>query len=173
MLLRAALIAAALAAIVLPARAQPPAADGWISFEGTLSGVAQPQMLAMEEGRSAVIVRISGPVVLTSGKGLPRGFLSEFIGFGDGRGNSMGAAVWTDDRGDRIFSDLKGSLTQAGRRLSGVVTGGTGRYAGLTGEWTLDWEYSIQGEEGTFQVRAVKFTGRVRLGPPRAAETPK
>ncbi len=168
-----ALLAVILALPLLPARGEQPLADGWLVFEGTWSATGERQTLALDGGREAVIVKMSGPLVLTSGKGLPRGFLTESIGFGDGRGQSTGAVVWTEGRGEKIFSDVTGGPIQTGRRLSGVITGGTGRFAGLTGDWTLDWEYVIQGEGNTFQARSVNMKGRIRHAPPAAGETPR
>ena len=170
---RTALLAAVLASLLLPARGEQPAADEWLAFEGTWSATGERQTLVLDEGREAAIVRMSGPLVLTSGKGLPRGFLTETIGFADGRGHSIGAAVWTDDRGDKIFSDVTGGPIQTGRRLSGAVRGGTGRYAGLTGEWTLDWQFVIQGEGDTFQARSVNAKVRIRFGRAPAGEAPR
>ena len=74
----------------------------------------------------------------------------------------MGRAVWTDERGDRIFSRLRGEPLQTGKRLVGTITGGTGRYAGLEGEYSLTWQYVLPSEEGGVQGRAIGLTGRVR-----------
>ena len=74
----------------------------------------------------------------------------------------MGRAVWTDERGDRIFSRLRGEPLQKGKRLVGTITGGTGRYAGLEGEYSLTWQYLLPWEEGAVQGRASGLTGRVR-----------
>ena len=47
------------------------------------------------------------------------------------RALSVGRAVWTDARGDRVFSELRGEPVATGRRIVGTITGGTGRYAGV------------------------------------------
>jgi hypothetical protein len=173
-----ALTALALAALVAsagpPSQAQaPPGAEGRIEFGGTWSASGHRQALAAGPDRTASIVHLRGTLLLTSAGKLGRGFGTESVGFDDGRGTSVGAGVWTDERGDQVFSDVRGGPIETGRSFSGVITGGTGRYAGLTGEWTLDWQYVIRTEDGNFQVRAVKFKGRARFGPPAAGETPK
>ena len=81
--------------------------------------------------------------MLTGGAGTARGFQSEVIAFDDGAGISVGRAVWTDERGDRIFSRLTGDGMRAGRRIVGTITGGTGRYAGVEGEYAFEWQYVV------------------------------
>ena len=100
--------------------------------------------------------------MLTSGGGLSRGFRGEAIGFDDGQGVSLGRAVWTDEHGDRLFSRLKGEPLETGRRVVGTITGGTGRYAGLEGEYSFTWQYVVSAEDGAIQGRAVRLEGRVR-----------
>ena len=56
---------------------------------------------------------------------------------------SVGRAVWTDGRGDRIFSELSGEPLQTGRRISGTITGGTGRMRGVTGDYELTWRGTL------------------------------
>jgi len=107
-------------------------------------------------------VYLSGAVVLTVG--VARGFRGEVIGFEDGANLSVGRCVWTDEHGDRVFSTLTGETIGAGRRFTGTITGGTGRYAGITGEYTLEWQYVVDAELGAVQGRAVGLKGRYRAG---------
>jgi hypothetical protein len=153
---------------------QPGAGEGappneeWRAFEGTWSASGRRQVVAVEGGAVAAIVEISGAVVLTAGEGLSRGFRGEAIGFDDGQDVSVGRCVWTDENGDRIFSRLKGEPLQTGRRIAGTVTGGTGRYAGMEGEYSFTWQYLVTAEEGAIQGRAIDLKGRVRrAGAPR------
>ena len=137
-------------------------AESWRPFEGTWSASGRRQTVANETGGVAGIVEVSGAVVLTSGEGLSRGFRGEAIAFDDGQGLSVGRCVWTDERGDRLFSRLKGEAMETGKRLVGTITGGTGRYAGLEGEYSFTWRYVVAGEDGIIQGRAVGLVGRVR-----------
>ncbi|HXK12073.1 MAG TPA: hypothetical protein VMT70_20710 [Vicinamibacteria bacterium] len=145
-----------------PAGTGAPAREGWREFRGTWSASGRRQTVATEGGARAAIVEMSGAVVLTSGEGLSRGFRGEAIGFDDGLGVSLGRAVWTDESGDRIFSRLKGEPLQTGRTIVGSITGGTGRYAGLEGEYSFTWQYVVAAEDGVIQGRAVHLGGRVR-----------
>jgi len=141
---------------------EAPPAEAWRSFEGTWSASGRRQAVALEGGGVAAIVEISGVVVLTSGEGLSRGFRGEAIGFDDGQGLSVGRSVWTDENGDRLFSRLKGEAVQTGKRVVGTITGGTGRYAGLSGEYSFTWQYVVSAEDGLIQGRAIGLAGRVR-----------
>ncbi len=107
-------------------------------------------------------MQLSGAVVLSSPVGSSSGFRGEAIGFDDGGSLSAGRAVWTDAHGDRLFSALHGDSLQTGRRITGTITGGTGRYAGSTGEYTLTWQYVVSGEDDVVQGRTVDLQGRFR-----------
>jgi hypothetical protein len=155
-------------AAVAAGAAGPGPADAGGTFAGAWSASGRRQTLAIEGGGAAAVVELSGAVVLTGGEGLGRGFRGEAIGFDDGQGLSVGRCVWTDERGDRLFSRLSGEPLQAGKRFTGTITGGTGRYAGLRGEYSFTWQYVIPAEDGRIQGRAVGLTGRVSQ-----AETPR
>jgi hypothetical protein len=157
---RGAAVAVALASLTLASAAQE------TSFEGSWSASGRRHAVALAGGREARIVEISGGVVLASGDGLSGGFRGEAIGFDDGEGMSLGRAVWTDENGDRVFSRLRGEPLETGRRISGTITGGTGRYAGLSGDYSFTWQYVLAAEEGRIQGRAVDLSGRIRRGPP-------
>jgi hypothetical protein len=153
----------ALAVFSLEAGEEPPV-EAWRPFSGTWSAAGRRQVVEVEGGGVAVVVEISGAVVLTSGEGLSRGFRGEAIGFDDGQGLSVGRSVWTDENGDRLFSRFRGESLQTGRRIAGTITGGTGRYAGAAGEYAFTWQYVVAAPEGdgVIQGRAVSLEGRLR-----------
>src|SRR4029453_5013573 len=91
--------------------AQETPRDGWQTFSGTWSAVGRRQTLRTEGEPPAAIIQLSGTVVLTNvttPRGLPSAFRAEVIGFTDGDQLGAGRAVWTDARGDLVFSVLKG-----------------------------------------------------------------
>jgi hypothetical protein len=145
--------------------AQQPASAAMQAFDGTLSASGERQTLATERNGVAAIVQLSGAVVLAHDAGLGSGFSAEAIGFDDGRSSVAGRAVWTNARGDRLFSVLTGESIGTGRRIVGTFTGGTGRYSGITGEYTLTWQYVVD-TDGTTHGRAVDLKGRFALGTP-------
>jgi hypothetical protein len=163
-----------LALAVAAACAQPPAQagpaggpGGWRSFEGTWTAAGERHTLEIAPDRTASIVDLSGSVLLTGERGLGVGFQGRAIAFSDGTANGVGRAVWTDERGDRIFSELRGATAATGQRIVGTFTGGTGRWAGITGEYAFDWRYFIE-TEGRAQGRAVGLRGRARIAAPEA-----
>jgi hypothetical protein len=137
--------------------------EDWRTFTGSWSARGQRQVIPTESGRSAAIVHLSGAVVLAK-KDLGGGMLGEAVAFDDGQNLSVGRAVWTDARGDRIFSELRGEPVASGRRVTGTITGGTGQYAGVVGDYSLTWQYVVADVDDVVQGRAVDMQGRLRKG---------
>jgi hypothetical protein len=131
------------------------------TFEGTWSASGTRYTLQLEPGHKTSIVRLAGSLLLTGERGLGIGFQGEAIGISDTKTGGVGHAVWTDERGDKVFSELKGQPLGTGSRVVGTITGGTGRYTGVTGEYELRWQYVIESDEGTIAGRAVGLKGRV------------
>ena len=132
-------------------------------FQGTWSAAGQRQVLYTEPDHSAATVQLSGAVVLTTGAGLSRGFLGEVLGFDDGAGLIAARVVWTDDRGDKIFSAIYGdALASVTSMLRGTISGGTGRYRGITGEYEFRWQHLVNTDDDVVTGRAVDLRGRVR-----------
>jgi len=103
--------------------------------------------------------------MLLAGPGRPGvGFRSELIALNDSAAGLQGRSVWTDERGDQVFSELKGEGTATKNRIAGTFLGGTGRYAGLTGSYEFSWQFVIEAEDGSIQGRAVGLKGRFRPG---------
>ena len=164
---RAALVAGSLAlalASLVPAAAGQggPPADEWRAFEGSWSVSGRRQTVAVEGGAEAAVVESGVRSPSRAATAWAAGFHGQAIGFDDGQGVSVGRAVWTDEHGDRIYSRLKGEPLATGRRIVGTITGGTGRYEGLEGEYSFTWQYVVAAEDGAIQGRAVRLEGRVR-----------
>jgi hypothetical protein len=155
-------LALALVGLVPAVAGQGAPSAEWRAFEGSWAVSGRRYTVPVEGGASAAVIEVSGAVVLTRAEGLSHGFRGEVVGFDDGQGVSLGRAVWTDEHGDRLFSRLKGEPLETGRRIVGAITGGTGRYAGLEGEYALTWQYVLSADDGVIQGRAVRLQGRVR-----------
>ena len=107
--------------------------------------------------------------MLLAGPGRPGvGFRAEVIALVDSATGLLGRSVWTDERGDQVFSELTGEGTAAQNRIAGTILGGTGRFAGVTGAYEFSWRFVIEAEDGSLQGSAVGLKGRVRLGQPPA-----
>ncbi len=171
---RAALLASALAALSLPARAQqqPAAGEGWRPFTATWTLSGQRYLLPTEGVRPASILHLSGPMTVMSGDALGRGYLVEIIGFDDGA-TLVGRTALTDEHGDRIYSTIKAAPSGGGRRGTATITGGSGRYAGAEGSYTFSWEYVVDAGDGEISIRAGNLEGRIRRVPPRGGEAPR
>ena len=76
----------------------------------------------------------------------------------------QGRCVWTDERGDMVYSELKGQAVGSGNHIVGTFVGGTGRYAGVTGDYSFQWQYVVDTEDGAVSGRVVDLKGRARFG---------
>jgi hypothetical protein len=116
-------------------------------------------------GAQASVADLSGSILLTGERGIGIGFQARAITYSESTGGSVGRAVWTDERGDRIFSELRGAPIATGRQIRGTITGGTGRWSGITGEYGFDWKYVVEGD-ARIQGRSVDLRGRARIAAP-------
>ena len=66
------------------------------------------------------------------------------IGLIDSATGFQGRSVWTDERGDQVFSELKGEGTAAKNQITGTILSGTGRYAGMTGSYEFSWQWVME-----------------------------
>ena len=139
------------------------AADGWHDFRGSWNAAGNRRTLSLGADRSATIVELTGSLFLSGDSRPGVGFRGDAIGMGDTATGIVGRAAWTDDRGDRIFSEFRGTGTATGKRIEGTFVGGTGRYAGAAGTYQFTWQYVVETEDGALQGRGVDLTGRVSV----------
>ena len=141
-----------------------PLPGGWYEFQGTWTAAGNRDALKMGADRYASVGDFTGSLVL-SGPSRPNlGFRAEALVFNDSASGMVGRAVWTDQRGDQIFSEIRGTGTKTGGKVNGTFVGGTGRYTGATGSYSFTWQFVIQTEEGNVSGRATDVNGRVRFG---------
>jgi hypothetical protein len=161
-------LALAIAAACAQPAKQPGAAvpaGEFRSFEGNWSAAGERRTLDIGPDGQASILDLSGSILLTGERGLGAGFQARAITFSDGTAASVGRAEWTDERGDRIFSELRGAPVATGRHIIGTITGGTGRWSGISGEYGFEWKWVIE-TDGRVQGRAVGLRGRARIDAP-------
>jgi len=94
------------------------------------------------------------------------GFRAEAVVLNDSATGMVGRSVWTDERGDQVYSELKGEGTATGSRIAGTFLGGTGRYAGASGTFEFSWRFVLESEDGVVQGQSVGLKGRVRIEAP-------
>ena len=156
--MRYALLAIAALAATQVARAE----DGWRDFEGSWNASGTVQTISLGDKRRASIADLSGSLLLSGPSRPGVGFRGEAIAFSDSETGMTGRAVWTDQNGDQVFSEIRGGGPTKGSKVEGTFIGGTGRYAGATGTYQFTWQYVIADEDGTIQGHAVGLKGRVR-----------
>lgn len=146
--------------------AQPPAASGWHEFQGSWTAAGSRRALRLGERREASVVHLTGTLLLSGPSRPGIGFRAEALALGDNATGLVGRSVWTDEKGDQVFSELRGEGTAARNRIEGTFLGGTGRYTGASGSYEFSWQYVIESEDGAVQGRAVGLKGRVRVDQP-------
>jgi hypothetical protein len=153
-------------AITACERSEPskPGAAGAVDardFQGSWNATGQRYIIPLGAGRNGSIIHLRGSMLL-AGEGRPGvGFRADVVALNDSVTGLVGRSVWTDEKGDQVFSELKGEGTASRNRITGTIFGGTGRYTGFTGTYEFAWEYVIESDDGSIQGRAVGLKGRV------------
>ena len=144
-------------------------ASGWHEFQGTWTATGNRQAIQLGLDRRASIVDFDGSLLLSGPSRPAIGFRAEALVLNDSVTGMVGRSVWTDDRGDQVYSELKGEATATGNHIAGTFIGGTGRYAGATGTYEFSWRFVLEAEDGTVQGQSLGLNGRVLVGTPPAA----
>jgi hypothetical protein len=159
--------AVALASLLLTggctAQTSPRFAGGWYQFQGTWIASGSKSTLRLGGDRKASIGSLTGSLVLSGPSRPEAGFRAEALVFNDTDKGLVGRAAWVDDRGDRVFSELRGQGTAAGNRIDGTFVGGTGRFAGATGTYSFTWRFLVDTEDGNVQGQSSGLTGRIHV----------
>jgi hypothetical protein len=145
-----------------------PAANEWREFAGTWTATGKRHAIPLGGDRRASIASFNGSLLLAGAERPAVGFGAEVIVLNDTATGMVGRSVWTDDRGDQVYSELRGEGTATGNHVTGTFVGGTGRYAGATGTYSFSWQFVLQAEDGTVQGQSLGLKGRVRVGPAQA-----
>ena len=162
------LFAAACSQPPVPAAGIPSTGE-WRTFEGTWTATGTRHTLTLGTDHRASIFDLTGSLLLIGNRRLGVGFRAQAIGFSDTLTGMQGRCVWTDERGDKMYSQLQGEFVATGKHIVGTFLGGTGRYAGVTGEYSFQWEYVVESEDGSVSGRAINLKGRALLGSAAAA----
>ncbi len=136
--------------------------DGWHEFQGTWIAAGSRESIPLGNGRQASTAKLEGSLVLAGASRPAAGYRAEALVLSDTATGLVGRAVWTDDRGDQIFSELKGQGTSTGSHIVGTFLGGTGRYAGATGSYEFSWRFVLETEDGTVQGQSMGLNGKIR-----------
>ena len=152
-----------------PQAPDTPGHDGeWREFQGTWTAAGGRHRIDLGADRRASIANFDGTLLLAGPARPAVGFRAEAIVLNDSASGMVGRAVWTDERGDQVYSELRGEGTATGNRIVGTFIGGSGRYSGATGGYEFSWRFVLESEDGTVQGQSVGLKGRVRIGAPPA-----
>src|SRR5271157_2691738 len=141
----------------------------WHQFQGTWTAAGSRNSIPLGDGRRASIATFEGSLVLAGTSRPAVGFRAEALVLNDTANGTIGRAVWTDDRGDQVFSELKGQGTSTGSHIVGTFLGGTGRYAGATGSYEFSWRFVLETEDGSIQGQSMGLSGKIRVVSPNSA----
>ena len=144
--------------------AASPTSESTHSFTGTLTAIGRRQEMPLGPERQATIFSYTGSLLLSGPKRLKTGFKAEIIGFTDSDNGMQGRCVWTDERGEKAYSELHSETAGPGSLISGRFIGGTGRYQGVTGEYTFKWQRLTNTGDGEVSGRVIDLKGSARLG---------
>jgi hypothetical protein len=142
--------------------------DEWHEFQGIWTAAGSRDSIPLGGGRRASIAKLEGSLVLAGASRPGVGFRAEALILNDSASGTIGRAVWTDDRGDQVFSELTGQGTSTGSHIVGKFLGGTGTYAGATGSYGFSWRFVLETEDGNLQGQSEGLNGRIRAGPAQA-----
>jgi hypothetical protein len=173
--LRAALLIG-LAVATVPTQtcgAPAPADSGLHAFQGIWTAVGQRTAIGLGDGRRASIAEFSGSLMMTGPARPDVGFRANVIVLNDSVTGLTGRAAWTDEHGDRLFSELRGDGRAQDNRIFGTFVGGSGRYAGATGSYQFAWRFLLEGEDGAVQGQSVGLAGQLQLPTPAGRPPPR
>jgi hypothetical protein len=140
------------------------AATEWREFQGTWTAAGSRHTIRLGADRQGSIASFDGTLLLAGASRPGVGFRAEAIVLNDSATGMLGRAVWTDERGDQVFSELQGQGTSTGNRITANFIGGTGRYLGVTGGYEFVWRFVLETEQGEVQGQSTGLKGRIRAG---------
>jgi len=145
--------------------AQPQGGAKRGSFSGHWSMSGDTQPLSLGPGRQVATFQIEGLFNVRDDAGVLEDFWSECIGLSDPVPGGAARCVWEDSDGDRIYSELAGQtlLGQDVASVEGRLVGGTGKYTGIQGRYSLTWTSIFQApEDQVFERHKRKYAGFAR-----------
>ena len=138
----------------------------WHEFEGTWTATGSRRTMSLGDDRRVRTANLSGSLLLAGTSRPAVGFRAETLVFSDSVTGMVGRAVWTDDRGDQVYSELRGTGTETNNKIVGTFIGGTGRYTGAMGTYEFSWRFMLEADDGSVQGQSIGLKGRIRVGAP-------
>jgi len=107
---------------------------------------------------------LTGTVTVQTSEGPVPSFETDCVIFADDKSGGTGRCVWTGTSGDQVFVELRSSGPVGSGHARGSFTGGTGRFEGIDGQFTFEWNYSVRGgSDASLDGATLAMRGRYRL----------
>jgi hypothetical protein len=128
--------------LALGARAEEPATPREGEFTARWVVTGEWRGLGLGAAREVLVADLGGRLDVTPGGSGPIVDLAtRCLVLWDSSSGAAGRCRWRHPSGDEIFGEVEGDLLAAGKPVVGRFVGGTGRYAGITGEFRFDkWD---------------------------------
>ena len=145
----------------------------WREFTGSWNAAGTRRTIPLGGARKSSIIDLGGTMLLSGAARLGVGFRAKVIALTDSETGLVGRSVWTDERGDQVFSELKGQGTAQNNQIEGTIVGGTGRYASVTGSYEFSWHFVIELEDGSVQGSTDDLKGHARIDATTTGSSPR
>jgi hypothetical protein len=127
---------AAMSGMGPPAHAQSLPREGAFSARWVVTGTWRG--IGLDEKREVILADLGGRLDVTPDGGALVDLASRCLVFWDSATGGTARCRWRHPSGEEIFSEVEGGLLAQGAPVTGRFVGGTGRYAGLAGEFRFD-----------------------------------
>ncbi len=109
-------------------------------FKGSWIANGTRTPFAFGSERQVFIIKITGHVNLHNAPlGKKKDFWAECVGLADSVTGLVGRCVWKDLAGPEVYLAIQSDRLEQGSRVTGTIVGGTGRFAGISGDLSFNW----------------------------------
>jgi len=112
-------------------------------FKGSMIANGTRTPFPFVEGRQVFTFKLGGHVSLQTAIGKKKDYWSECVGLADTTSGLVGRCVWKDLDGPEIYLTIQSDRLQQGSQVSGSIVGGSGKFAGISGDLSFNWSSVI------------------------------
>ena len=128
-------------------------------FKGTMIANGTRTPFPFGDGRQVFTFKLGGHVSLQTPLGKKKDYWSECIGLADSTTGVVGRCVWKDLDGPEIYLTIQSDKLQQGSQVNGTIVGGSGKFAGISGDLSFNWSSVITQTDAD---GSVNVTGQTR-----------
>ncbi|HZV82195.1 MAG TPA: hypothetical protein VFF53_08515 [Geobacteraceae bacterium] len=124
-------------------------------FKGSWIANGTRTPFAFGTERQVFIYKITGHVNLHNAPlGKKKDFWAECVGLADSVTGLVGRCVWKDLTGPEVYLTIQSDQLEQGSQVTGTIVGGSGRFAGISGDLSFNWSSVIvmKDADGTVSV---------------------